>query len=551
MDKDESHVTKMILNLTLEIIYLLTGEDYTVVKKAFSERVTASSSRPRMSGRLSRTQNPTTEPPPHSLILERNNDQRILELTNKIIQLLTGEVPIRCQDVAVYFSMEEWEYLEGHKDLYKDVMMENHRPLTSLDGSTNINTPERCPSPLHSLDGTEEGHDVSQDYEDGELNIVLVDIDPETDEVQTNVKIKEEEIPVDISTGGHNNRNTSKEHPISSPVCEMKAKNITQDSKGEKPITPNIPAVLHSAASFKHGGHLSDIIKYNAANRGDEKFACSVCGKCFSKKDKFVIHLRIHTGEKPFSCSECGKSFAQKANLIAHQKIHKGEKPFSCSECGKYFTCKSTLVKHLRIHTGEKPFSCSDCGKCFTYKSHLLEHQRIHTGEKPFTCSECGKCFRHKSHVIGHQRVHTGEKPFRCSKCGKCFTQESSLVHHQRIHTGEKPFTCPECGRCFTYKSTLVKHQIIHSGEKPFSCSDCGKCFTQKSMLVEHQKNHTGERPFTCSVCGKAFTRKSNMIKHQITHTGEKPFTCSDCGNCFTQKASLVKHQKIHSQVHH
>ncbi|XP_063805177.1 oocyte zinc finger protein XlCOF29-like [Pseudophryne corroboree] len=104
------------------------------VKKTSGECETPSS-HPIVSGGLSVSQSPITVPPPHSLIHERHNDQKILELTNKIIQLLTGE---------------EEDYIEEHRGLYKDVMMENHQPLTSLDGPSNRDTPERCPRPLYS-----------------------------------------------------------------------------------------------------------------------------------------------------------------------------------------------------------------------------------------------------------------------------------------------------------------------------------------------------------------------------------------------------------------
>ncbi|KAM4029899.1 gastrula zinc finger protein XlCGF66.1-like [Anomaloglossus baeobatrachus] len=158
MDMDRDKMAERILHLTLEILFRLTGEDYTVVKKTSSERCQAP-----VSEGWGRPLSPIAGPPPHPPIHEDINDQKILELTYKMIELLTGEVPIRCQDVTVYFSMEEWEYLEGHKDLYKDVMMEVPQLLTSPGLSSKRTTPERCPRPLLPQDCKQEDPDVPQD----------------------------------------------------------------------------------------------------------------------------------------------------------------------------------------------------------------------------------------------------------------------------------------------------------------------------------------------------------------------------------------------------
>ncbi|XP_069836846.1 gastrula zinc finger protein XlCGF53.1-like isoform X1 [Dendropsophus ebraccatus] len=180
MDEQEKNTTEMILNLTLEIIHLLTGESYGPVKKSGKHRKSMQESH--VSGGWSGTHTSSMPPTSCLLIHERNSEQKILELTNKIIELLTEEVPVRCQDVTVYFSMEEWEYIEAHKDLYQDIIMEKHQPLTSQDGTCRENSPERCPSPLHSQDCPEETHHVSDDpQEEDFIKIKVEDTDEEED----------------------------------------------------------------------------------------------------------------------------------------------------------------------------------------------------------------------------------------------------------------------------------------------------------------------------------------------------------------------------------
>ncbi|XP_073538200.1 oocyte zinc finger protein XlCOF7.1-like isoform X2 [Phyllobates terribilis] len=497
MDMNKEKMAEMILHLTLEILFQLTGEDYTVVKKSSSEQCQAP-----VSEGWERPLSPITELPPYPLMHEDINDQKILELTYKMIELLTGEVPIRCQDVAIYFSMEEWEYLEEHKHLYKDVVMEVPQLLTSPVLSSKRTTPEKCPRSLLPQDCKQENPRVPQDHQGKDLTHINT--------TETYVKGDEqckEEIPTDNCPGDCTKRS---EGQVSSSDVSQTIKKNKSHKRGVENVTALTP---------------------------NKPFTSVECEKSFSLKTSFVTHPKIHINEKRFFSSECGKYFKMKLELQTRKK------PYSCSECGKCFAKRSYLVTHRRTHTGEEPFSCLECNKCFADKSTLIKHQRTHTGEKPFSCSECGKCFAKKSQFVTHQRTHTGEKPFSCSECGKCFAKRSYLVTHLRTHTGEKPFSCLDCGECFANKSSFVIHQRTHTGEKPFPCSACGKHFNQKPHLVKHQRTHTGEKPFPCSECGKHFNQKSHLVTHQRTHTGEKPFSCSKCEKYFTNKRSLTKHQ--------
>ncbi|XP_073451106.1 uncharacterized protein [Aquarana catesbeiana] len=481
-------MAERILDLTLEIIYLLTGEDYIIVKKSGDDPT--SKSLPKSKSLISFIQ-------PSSLIHVRNSDKKILEVTNKIIDLLTGEVPIRCQDVTVYFSMEEWEYLEGHKDLYKDVMMDNQPPLTSPDGSSNGNPPERCLRPLDSGDSTQEGPSAPLHGQIDDLVVVKVedmdaDAEEETYVMEEQLFLEEESSPATVKDG-QKIKSTSKGRVRFHPDCDHEENNTTQHSSGEntfalnthpgfltrpsKPSNPEGPfpdqsqtfaptiyprlqstnRLLHSSNAKKLSKDTSNQGRHSTPHEAGKNDPCSECGKCFTENSS------QHAEEKRYQCLECGKRFFFKSDLTVHQRVHTGEEPYPCFECGKRFSHRTTLVCHQRMHRGEKPFLCSDCGKCFTRKSCLLQHERIHTGVKPYVCSECGKSFNQKSSLISHQRGHRGEKPFTCSVCGKSFTRSSSLVVHHRFHTGERPYTCLKCGKCFSQKANFVKHQKIHT----------------------------------------------------------------------------------------
>ncbi|XP_068112910.1 zinc finger protein 436-like [Hyperolius riggenbachi] len=514
MDEDWSHMTERIFNLTLEIICLLTKEGFPPVK--YGDQVTI------------------TVPPPHFLVPERNMKKKILQLINKITELLMGEVPIRCQDVQTFSFKEEWQNVEVHKDLSKD---ENQPPITSQDGSSNRNPPESFTGPLYSQDCTQEYDTIPHHYQSVEFSDLKTVIDESHVKFQEQSEfegkliklIKEEE----EETYVRSDQQSIEEGGIMVTIKEEEETFVRGDCRSMEEAEM---LRITNEGTYERGDHSPTEDENKIQNFEEHKWPLNVStdgcdfgksseGHLYPRNTEPMSHQIFDTDFYPFSCSECGKSFKCEKGLLNHQTSHTGFYPLSCSECGKGFNNKTELLRHQRHHTGERPFSCSECGKCFSQKAILVSHQRSHTGEHPFSCSECGKVFFRKESLLMHQRSHTGERPFSCSECGKGFGRKGNLLRHQRIHTGVHSFSCTECGKNFHQKKNLLRHQSSHTGIYLFSCSVCGKGFNDKCELLRHEKSHTGERPFSCSVCGKCFVQKVSLLSHQKRHTGERPFS--------------------------
>ncbi|XP_077322604.1 uncharacterized protein LOC143956270 [Lithobates pipiens] len=543
-ETDRGHVTERIIRLSLEIIYLLTGEDYGPIKKP-------------------------SDPPPPSLTAERKNDKKILEVTQKIIELLTGEVPIRCQDVTVYFSMEEWEYLEGHKDFYKDVMMKNRPPLTSPDllpatetsedveahMLENPNNDETLKLPEHGgsshivsdIASREEKRFVENGSSTSPGSIVcpatnIKEEPPEDDDVIiTKILISTEQGARDCSFNKEQNKSVVRE-----------GRDLNKRHNGGLKSSKT-----HNGSSI----HSVRVSKHQLTHTESQAFICSVCSKCFFTESDLSDHMESHFNAKtaydvpydpdsvlysrlvqnqPFRCHYCGENFAGKLELTTHQLVH-FKNPYTCAECGRNFLSKSGLVTHQKTHS--KQFDCPTCGKSFLSKANLLLHQEVHLNSKPdvvpdtevsfngdsniivcqiddlFSCTECGEFFDSKDSLLQHQQSHVSANSYVCPECGKVFNRKSSLsLHHKVIHQGNVLYACPDCGKGFSCHSELARHIRVHTGEQPYSCAECGKCFSFKSALVRHQRIHSGNRPYVCSVCRKGFSCNSALQRHQSVH---------------------------------
>ncbi|XP_073454944.1 uncharacterized protein [Aquarana catesbeiana] len=144
MVKEREQLAEAILNHALEIICLLTVEDYIIVKRPDGTRCAFSI---RAAEVKSNTCDSTSGCPELSFTLlgmEDKTQRMIAQLANKIIQLWTRKVT--CEAVAVHFAKDECEYLQGHGAQSKNSQdtFTIEQPTAPVQRSTEQSYPIRC-----------------------------------------------------------------------------------------------------------------------------------------------------------------------------------------------------------------------------------------------------------------------------------------------------------------------------------------------------------------------------------------------------------------------
>ncbi|XP_069502085.1 zinc finger protein 420-like isoform X2 [Ambystoma mexicanum] len=350
-------------------------------------------------------------------------------------------------DIAVHFSVEEWEYLEEwQKDLHRDVMKENLDLLTSVGTRPRKRVKNMwCTKPSGE-----------QDWEKFARGNKVLNVEKQSEGAL----------------------NTIRRRP------------------GRPRRTDNLPVKLQKVRKIPR-----------VARPKDESILCPECGIGFSCKAFLKRHQNVHSGVRPFICSDCGRTFSRKCHLISHQCSHRGDHLIA-EDSGRLHSIikKNESVGEAdsrelqgsveQVISGTRPWKNIQ-EMCSTKPSGGQEQDMLEKGGFDFKMEKLSDREQKKSILCPRRRG----RPRRTENLPGTLPKVRKII--PVTHPKDESFLCPECGIGFSSKGLLKRHQNVHTGLRPFICDDCGRPFSRKYNLLSHRRTHRrtprGGHPITDS----------------------------------------------------
>ncbi|KYO40079.1 hypothetical protein Y1Q_0017051 [Alligator mississippiensis] len=472
---------------------------------------------------------------------------------------MRAQAPVTFEDVAVYFSPEEWaELVDWQRDLYRDVMMENHELIASLgprlkpsvkrakrekaprawdhqySRMTDLMPPGQGNSPHGEAPVTFEDVAVYLTTEEWKELVdwqreLYQDVMKENYELATSVEavLEKPEIVARLERG--------EEPYVADLLDSRKGRRAGSPSTGgdkdegrrEEEETVGLePSKMHAWQDPERAARMGVGVSHSQC-RGHRAL-----GSPMGKGPEGALPGHRSIGAWPPSTEHQGTGTpgtlhpAPKSNggctgtetlALSPAAVGPCTVPrHQCRECGQGLESWAQLAEHRRLHAGAGGLACGDCGKAFSSKGNLARHRQLHTGEKRHGCRECGRRFRTRQACLSHQRVHSGEKPFTCPDCAKSFARKENLVRHRSTHTPRPPHACPDCGKSYVHEGNLVRHRDTHVPASPDAGHGRGHADTGVAL------------PCACTHCSTGFAWKAELTAPLSGPAGEPPIASRD-----------------------
>ncbi|XP_075042582.1 uncharacterized protein LOC142101984 [Mixophyes fleayi] len=498
------------------------------------------------------------------------------------------------EDVAVYFSEDEWDYLEEEqKRLYKDVMMENYQAIRSIGNvcmkpeliSQIERGTEPCVSDQYQCEEITTACIIVQPeivsklqeilYDDDSSDCLYVEIESDTEEEKES-RMKEQLHQFDEEEEEDDDQSDCvyvepDDYSVADPRKELDVGNSELYEEDDNSsdciyVEPELKATdeptedtRETDLTYEDEGDNDD--DDEGDDYDDDSSDCiyvepETVPKIERRKEPFVKYEEqyeddyisiveaqsVRRNDPPNSTHF--RHWEQEASAAAIDDdwiIEDDVAPVNHGSSNGQDSLSSRLLNLWFVNKAAANNQSADLDIIAADSPRFSEHRE----ENTFLQGARSNAFIKKEYV-DNDRSHNIDVQFMCPLCPETFDNVSGFFEHQKHHEPKTP-VCLECGALFSDKSALEEHLLTHIEEKIRVCQECGQCFTTQSELETHMRLHRGDKQWPCPECGKCLYSKSGLERHQLIHIRDKPVPCPECGKCFIKQSNYEMHLRLHA----